>query len=626
MQQAKYKTLVNILDQIRKEAPQEFRRYHVLDTDTEKVNQARSRTFIHLFLKVRFGLLDFKEREYFITDKSHDGGIDAYYINKDTKTVYVIQSKFRTSPDNFTEKEISFDELLKMDVDRITEGETCDEDGNPYNGKILQFQRDINNVPDIGRYSYEIVILANIKDQRANNLRKLTGGFSATVFNHDRTYSELVFPVVSGTYYNEKELCIRLNLSNTTLSSSRISYNVNTKFKTCDISLVFVPTIEIGKILYKYKNSILKYNPRSYLELANNTVNREISKTITDRTTNEFALFNNGITMLSEGTDFNERVGVKDQAQVIVTNPQIINGGQTAYTLSRLYEDILKGNHSQDIFDNKEVLVKIITFNVEPDDKQDQQLSLIEEISKATNQQTPVEEADRRSNDKIQIELQKILFENHGYYYERKRGEFADGVREKYIPRSQIIDRDTLLRLCVACNFKPALARRNSANNLFREDNFSKTLSDKNRASEYFYSYHCYLQLTEIERKFAKDSNNQFGVVNYGQALRYGKYAVVAVCNFYSADKSVEKADDIISVVLSVWIKFEAYATSQPTNASYFRIYIDPETEEKQKQLDYTGYYKGRTLDKDLANFFFKIPYDKLQSQQAATDGQAAAP
>lgn len=101
MQQAKYKTLVNILDQIRKDAPQEFRRYHVLDTDIEKANQARARAFIHLFLKVRFGLLDFKEREYFITDKSNDGGIDAYYINKETKTVYVIQSKFRTSQDNF---------------------------------------------------------------------------------------------------------------------------------------------------------------------------------------------------------------------------------------------------------------------------------------------------------------------------------------------------------------------------------------------------------------------------------------------------------------------------------------------------------------------------------------------
>lgn len=128
------------------------------------------------------------------------------------------------------------------------------------------------------------------------------------------------------------------------------------------------------------------------------------------------------------------------------------------------------------------------------------------------------------------------------------------------------------------------------------------------------------MQLADIERKFAKDPNNQFGVVNYGQALRYGKYAVVSVCNFYSTDKSIEKADEIINLILSIWIKFEVYATSQPTNAAYFRIYIDPETEEKQKQLDYTGYYKGRTLDKDLVNFFLKIPYENLQGQQSAAD------
>lgn len=321
MNPSKYISLVNILDQIRKEAPQEYKRYHVLETDTEKLNQARSRAFIHLFLKVRFGLLDFREREYYITDQSYDGGIDAYYISKETKKVCFIQAKFRTKEDNFQEKEISFEELLNMDVDRITEGKSTDEDGNEYNGKIKQLQRDINNVADIGRYGYEVIILANLKDQKQSKLRKLTGGFSTDVFDYEKTYSEIVFPVVSGTYYNERELCIQLNLSNTTLSSCRISYTVNTKFKSCDISLVFVPTSEIGRILYKYKNSILKFNPRSYLELANNTVNKEISKTVTARDTNEFALFNNGITMLSEGTNFNERVGSIGEAQVVVTNP-----------------------------------------------------------------------------------------------------------------------------------------------------------------------------------------------------------------------------------------------------------------------------------------------------------------
>lgn len=605
MSHSKYQSLVHILDQIRKEAPQEYKKYHVLETDTEKLNQARSRAFIHLFLKVKFGLIEFKERENFITDQANDGGIDAYFISKETQTICIIQSKFRTIPGNFEEKQISFDELLRMDVDRITQGESHDEDGNEYNGKIKQFQRDISNITDIGRYKYEVIVLANLNENNSSKIRKLTGGFSGTIFDYRRTYSELVFPVVSGTYYNEKELCIKLNLSNTTLSSSRISYNVNTKFKSCDISLVFVPTIEIGKILFKYKNSILKYNPRSYLDLANNSVNREISKTIINRNTNEFALFNNGITMLSEGTNFNERVGVKDQAQVVVTNPQIINGGQTAYTLSRLYEDALNGLYSEDIFNNKEVLVKIITFNIEPEDKQEQQLTLIEEISKATNQQTPVDEADRRSNDKIQIELQKILFEKYGYYYERKRGEFADGVRERYITRSQIIDRDTFLRVCIACDFTPAYALV-SSKRLFMEANFGKILSDKNRANEYYFGYCIFIFLNELEKKYSKEVNNPYGVVNYGQALRYGKYAVVSVCNRLSLDHKIEDAEPIVKPILEQWLWFEAYAIAQPTNTRYFRIYTDPDTKERQKELNFSGYYKGSTLVRDLKSFFFK--------------------
>ena len=297
---------------------------------------------------------------------------------------------------------------------------------------------------------------------------------------------------------------------------------------------------------------------------------------------------------------------------ILLTRPTLIVQG-VSVSLSLTQRGI-----PSDIFDNKEVLVKIITFNIEPKDDKAQQLSLIEDISKATNQQTPVDEADRRSNDKIQIEIQKELFENYGFYYERKRGEFADGVREKYINRSQIVDRDTFLRLCMACDFRPAIARRTSSKVLFREDNFSKTLSDKKRAHEYFFAYRCYLLLNEIERQFTKEPNNQYGVVNYGQALRYGKYAVISVYNLLSQDKTLERAKQLVEPILSNWLKFEAYAVSMPTNSTYFRIYVDPDTEEKQKELDYSGYYKGRTLDEDLAKFFFEIPMGKLKGEPGA--------
>lgn len=82
---SKFDTLINILDRIRLEAPAEATRYRPKQEELEKLNQARSRALIHLYLKVSFGILEFKERERYITDKSQDGGIDAYFIDKEDK-------------------------------------------------------------------------------------------------------------------------------------------------------------------------------------------------------------------------------------------------------------------------------------------------------------------------------------------------------------------------------------------------------------------------------------------------------------------------------------------------------------------------------------------------------------
>ncbi len=110
----KFETLINILDQLRREAPKKYKRYRPKLNEYEKLNQARSRALIHLFLKVSFGLLEFEERERFITDGSYDGGIDAYYIDKSNKKIVLVQSKFRTNSSNYENKEIELSELLKI--------------------------------------------------------------------------------------------------------------------------------------------------------------------------------------------------------------------------------------------------------------------------------------------------------------------------------------------------------------------------------------------------------------------------------------------------------------------------------------------------------------------------------
>lgn len=300
---------------------------------------------------MRYGLTKFIERENHITDESYDGGIDAYYIDTNQKRITFIQAKFRTKESNFEKKEISLDEILKMDVDRISDGETEDEEGNKYNSKIITMMKKISEIPDVGRYNYEVVILANLKVYKDSALKRITGGFRATVFNFEKCYKSLLFPVVTGSYYDANEIIINLSLTNKESNEGRISYSVQTEFSGCKIMVVFVPLIEIAKIVYKYKNAILKYNPRCYLSLINNDVNPKIEKTVRTKKTNEFALFNNGITIISDKTEFNSRVALKDSAQLIITSPQIINGGQTAYTLANIYEKCLVDGN-EDIFSN----------------------------------------------------------------------------------------------------------------------------------------------------------------------------------------------------------------------------------------------------------------------------------
>ncbi|MDZ4654260.1 MAG: AIPR family protein [Coriobacteriia bacterium] len=605
---SRYRTLVNVLDCICREAPPTNDKYYPKSTNIELVNQARSRAYIHLYLKVQYGILDFVERERWITDGPYDGGIDAYYIDKEHKRVDFIQSKFRATSANFEQKDITYEELLSMDVDRITDGEPNNENGKSYNDKIHELQKALSEVPDIGQYDYQVVVLANLREHKQSKIRRLTGPYVNTVFDHKRSYNELVFPVVSGTYYNESMLCIPLDLSNTNSASARVDYSVKTEFKECDISLVFVPTIEIARILHRYKNSVLKYNPRSYLGLKTGSVNRDISNTIVHKQTNEFALFNNGITMLSDETGFNQQVGAKDKAQVVVSNPQIINGGQTAFTLSRIYEQVLNGDLGPSVFQDKEVLLKIITFSTNGGTSSEDRLHLIEDISRATNSQTPVTEADRRANDKIQVDLQREMYERYGYYYERKRGEFEDGLQDKYIDASQIVRRVEFLRSAMACNQRASEARGNSENQIFSEENFSKTLASVGRLEAFFFGYCCYLDLVRREQIAKRNKKDKWGVADHGHALRYGKFSVIAACSRLRGRAKPADAERYVEAVLGQWNAFESASRDLDSNQEYFRRFIDPDTDEPVQELNYSGYYKGSTLNADLKAFGFKGP------------------
>lgn len=584
---SKYQTLVKILDAIRSEAPKGFKKYHPNTKETEKINQARAKAYIHLYLKVKFGIPEFKDREKLITDEGEDGGIDAYYIDKENKVIHIIQSKFRTTESNYEEKEISEEEIVKIEVDNIVKGSDKSEAGAPYNGKILGFQRNLNETEHLGQYKYRIVFLANYKNKQL--LEKLYKDYQVHVFDYARSYQELVFPIASGTYFRADDLHIKIDLENTTSGQSRVSYQATIDGIDADVTILFAPTKEIGRILSKYRNSLLEYNPRSFLGLSKNPVNSEIENAVIKSTDNRFALFNNGITIVADEAGYSDKTGKRNIAHLDIKNPQIINGGQTAYTLCHIYDSKIS-NDDFSIFDGKEVLLKIIT--IDPSSTNPEKIkTVIESISRSTNLQTKIEEADRRSNEQIQVRLQKSFFDKFGFFYERKAGEFHDGITAGHVEKSKIVDRTDLIRVALAVDFKLS-ATKTSASIHFSSESFSAGLLSEAAIDKYATGY-AYLKEIESYLSEHKKQNKQdkYGVQSYGSALRYGRFAVVCVATNLSPTELATR-QNLLSV-LGRWKAFEDWLKNSKNK------YIGND------RNDYVGYYKGDTIDDDVKNFFF---------------------
>ena len=174
--------------------------------------------------------------------------------------------------------------------------------------------------------------------------------------------------------------------------------------------------------------------------------------------------------------------GRKTKSESTVKNPQIINGGQTSFTLSRIYEEHRHGNPESPRFKKKEVLLKIITLidNNSHEDK----LRLIDEISNATNKQTPVINADKFANDILHQKIQRKVFDRYGLLYERKRGEFSDGVRNGYISLDIIIERNLFLRVFYSSN---GMVNKGSQKRLFQLNKFPELDINDDESFDKFY-------------------------------------------------------------------------------------------------------------------------------------------
>ena len=119
--------------------------------------------------------------------------------------------------------------------------------------------------------------------------------------------------------------------------------------------------------------------------------------------------------------------------------------------------------------------------------------------------------------------------------------------------------------------------------------------------AKYAYGYEV-LDLLDKKRKARPSSvGDRFHTKDFGQALRYGQYAVVAVCGNkgLAVDAPFTKS---VQAILSQWVAYEEWAEKLSTNAAY-----RTGSSRTGSSFDYISYYKGSTVNADLEKYPFTI-------------------
>ena len=142
-------------------------------------------------------------------------------------------------------------------------------------------------------------------------------------------------------------------------------------------------------------------NVRDYL--GENKVNEDIAASLENELVPDFWWLNNGITILTTRAVIN---GKNMQMQDI----QVVNGLQTTETIYRHF------NSGSTKSLDRTLSIKII---VSRDEK------LRDQIIRATNNQSIVEQAALHATDKIQRDIEQIL-EKHEFYYERRKNYYRN--------------------------------------------------------------------------------------------------------------------------------------------------------------------------------------------------------
>ncbi|WP_312813780.1 AIPR family protein [Sedimentibacter sp.] len=258
---------------------------------------------------------------------------------------------------------------------------------------------------------------------------------------------------------------VELNLKSIISSGIPCLVASDVDIASCKCYLSVLPATFLADIYDLYGSRLLEGNVRTFLSARGN-VNKGIRRTILGDERNMFFAYNNGISATASEIKTEEVNGIPHI--VYIKDLQIVNGGQTTASLSNTrYKD--KAN-----LDGIFVQMKLTV--VEDGETASE---IIPNISRCSNSQNKVSEADFFSNHEFNIRMQKISrqlyapaalgvqYETH-WFYERARGQYENeqskmtpSQKKQFVlvnPKAQLFDKTVLAKLENSWRLFPQIA------------------------------------------------------------------------------------------------------------------------------------------------------------------------
>lgn len=339
-------------------------------------------------------------------DGSQDKQIDLITIEEQESEadVFIISSKFT---DGFSSNAII---LMKNGLDWVFNRPRADLSSIsnlPFRDKIIEIRSLLSTIGP-SNVTVRCCFVTNGHTSTLSNEYKQEAGQIVADFSNG-TFSEFTFET-----FGADELVALLNRSErrerTINADIPIKYDANTpsliRYDCEDLKGVICTAAakDVARLVNRdTEGALFDSNIRRFLG-KNRSVNADILRTATNRDSSHlFWFLNNGITIVCDSCD-----PVTDPPKVKIRNLQIVNGCQTATALAHAASEgtLRRGTR---------VLLKIFQTN---------DTTLSSRIVLTTNNQNRISTRDLRSNDAVQLDMQRG-FARYSLLYEHKVNQFA---------------------------------------------------------------------------------------------------------------------------------------------------------------------------------------------------------